>query len=501
MVANPYEDREPECEEVSWAAAFPGVAAGLSLCWCAVFQAAKESTVPSALCASCLVLFFLFVCSICLMILNGNCHDEDQAFVLSMSLMFFIPIALVLCCMISSGILSCLDKCLADNSAGTDERPAGRDERQQTTGPTGPTSRGRTSRPRVRRAQRMLREALILGDSSIADLLLDFRERRFHALWRMYRCVFMTFMHCQLRCSCCAGVSEEDKSPTSPGSLSPASRASVSRASLFFAYEDEDAGELPIHYLARGEMYGEAPQRGAAAAARRCLTWGGQKRTLPQLTDERRARLLRDLVASGRLPFGQLYVINAFAQTPLHCAASSGSSAVVLEIQALLRNQSVALGAGESVEAVGEMMWAQDAHGDSPCDVALKNGHVSCASHMSGEWGVWQGLSKLPAQRQALRDCLAGALGQMSPAPPAEEGNQRGPKPMIHEDAGQLLSLLDRQIRELQTSCGLVLARNAAQLLPRNAAEALLRYHDFDVQTAAAAFRSSPRDAWRSKRR
>lgn len=345
----------------------------------------------------------------------------------------------------------------------------------------------------------MLREALILGDGSIADLLLDFRERRFHGLWRMYRCIFMTFMHCQLRCSCCAGV-PEDESPTSPvsdrghTSLSPTSRTSISRASLFFSYEDEDAGEMAIHYLARGERFGEGTG-GASAAAQRCLSWGGQRRTLPELTDERRARLLRELLGSGRLPFGQLYVVNAFGQTPLHCAASSGSSAVVQEVQILLRSQSAALGAVEHVEeAVEEALWAEDAHGDSPCEVALRSGHVTCASLLAGEWGKWQGLLKVPATRQALRECLAGALGQMSPAPP-EQGNNRHPKLVVHEDAGQLLSLLDQQISELQALCGLVLASNSAQLLPRNAAEALLRCNEFDVQAAATAFRRSPRDA------
>lgn len=41
----------------------------------------------------------------------------------------------------------------------------------------------------------------------------------------------------------------------------------------------------------------------------------------------------------------------------------------------------------------------------------------------------------------------------------------------------------------------MVFAGNAVQLLPRNACEALLRCHDFDVQRAAAAFRASARDA------
>eukprot|EP00913_Durusdinium_trenchii_P035180 g32911.t1 len=51
------------------------------------------------------------------------------------------------------------------------------------------------------------------------------------------------------------------------------------------------------------------------------------------------------------------------------------------------------------------------------------------------------------------------------------------------------------EISELQALCGLVLASNSAQLLPRNAAEALLRCNEFDVQAAATAFRRSPRDA------
>lgn len=100
---------------------------------------------------------------------------------------------------------------------------------------------------------------------------------------------------------------------------------------------------------------------GPSAAAQRCLNWGGQRRTLPELTDDRRARLLRELVHSGRLPFGQplgknsihtslssevsrLYVVNAYAQTPLHCAASSGSSSMVQELLALVGSQATVVG-------------------------------------------------------------------------------------------------------------------------------------------------------------
>lgn len=89
------------------------------------------------------------------------------------------------------------------------------------------------------------REALILGDVSVADLLLDFKDRNCHGLWRLYRCVFMTFIHCQLRCSCCAGVPEHDGSPTSPAShATPTSRTSVSRASLFFSHSKR----IPCHF-------------------------------------------------------------------------------------------------------------------------------------------------------------------------------------------------------------------------------------------------------------
>lgn len=38
-------------------------------------------------------------------------------------------------------------------------------------------------------------------------------------------------------------------------------------------------------------------------------------------------------VLNGKMILFRLYVVNAFGQTPLHCAASSGSSAVVQEKQ------------------------------------------------------------------------------------------------------------------------------------------------------------------------
>jgi len=488
MWANPFTDRSLTCSEASWAAAFPAITVSISFCWFCVFYAAREASVPLAMACSCLILAALFFGSVSLLFLSANCDDVDHEFVLSMALMVVVPLALPICVACLSLFMNCLDSCA-----------------RAVEGPTGSTERQRPKRntPRVRRAQRMLREALILGDSNVADLLLDFKERRCHGLWRMYRCVFMTFMHCQLRCSCCAGVPEDDAhSPISPasatghgGHTTPTSRASVSRASLFFSYDDEDAGEMCIHYLSRGEHFArEGASGGPSAAAQRCLLWGGQRRTLPELTDERRARLLRDLVSSGRLPFGQLYVVNAHAQTPLHCAASSGSCAVIQELWTL-GTHTTGLGAAEEVEeAGGEMLWAEDINGDSPCEAALKKGHVSAARLLAGDHGQWQGLLKLSQQRHALRECLAGALGQMSPDPPETASHQKS-KMMIHEDAEQLLVHLNNQIHELQQTCGLVLAGTTAQLLPRNAAEALLRSNEFDVQAAATAFRASPREA------
>eukprot|EP00435_Cladocopium_sp_Y103_P020007 s3396_g4.t2 len=493
MWSNPYvADRQLTCSEVSWASSFPAITASLSLCWCLVFYGASESPVPTAIAGSCLAVTSLFFGAIALLILNGNCEGEDQEYVVSIALMVVVPLALPFCCGCCSILNSCLDSCARADRADRADRGAGAE--------TAPQRPSRRRVPRVRRAQRMLREALILGDSNVADLLLDFKERRCHLLWRMYRCVFMTFMHCQLRCSCCAGVPEDDvpKSPASPasgGHATPTSRASVSRASLFFSYDDEDAGEMAIHYLCRGERFtSEGGSTGPSAAAQRCLNWGGQKRTLPELTDERRARLLRELVNSGRLPLGQLYAVNAFAQTPLHCAASSGSSAVVQDLLNFLE-PTAPVGAPDLEDhARGEMLMAEDVNGDSPCEAALRNGQVTSASILAGEYGHWQGLLKLPQQRQALRECLTGALGQMSPEPP-QAGQQQKAKLLIHEDANQLLSHLDQQIRQLQTLCGLVLAGGSAQLVPRNAAEALLRSHEFDVQAAAAAFRKSPREA------
>ena len=53
-------------------------------------------------------------------------------------------------------------------------------------------------------------------------------------------------------------------------------------------------------------------------------------------------------------------------------------------------------------------------------------------------------LRKLPGQRQALRHCLAGALGQMGSERPEREKKEKA-KLLIHEDTGQLLTHLDQQ--------------------------------------------------------
>ncbi|CAE7029418.1 ANKIB1, partial [Symbiodinium natans] len=489
--ANPFSDGQPiTCAEVGWAALFPPVFVGMHVGWLICFVIAREWAVLPMLTGSFLAVACLLITSIVLLILTaaGSCDREvEQRYVISTCLMLQCPCALVCCCGCKSFLSSWCD--------GAEDRQRTRQAQRE----------AQPKRPRVRRAQRILREALILGDGSITDLLLDFRERRCRVLWRMYRCIFLSFMHCQCRCSCCAGVPEDDpKSPTSPspserGHGTPTSRASVSRASLFFSYDDED-GEMAIHYLARGEhRVGEGRAATAAAeAAQRCMAWTQRDQRLwklPELTDERRARLLHELATSGRLPLAQLQVVNASAQTPLHCAAASGSYAVAQELLLLMGHQVEGIGAAmEEGLAVG-LLAIEDASGDSPCEVALRNGHMVCARLLAGDHDQWQGLLKLPHQRHALRECLSGALGRMSPD--GSLSKEPLAKHVVHEGEKQLLSALEQQIQELQNSCGLVASSGtqSLQLLPRDAAEALLQSHMFDVEAAVAAFRVSPREA------
>ncbi|CAJ1353421.1 unnamed protein product [Effrenium voratum] len=478
------EDFENPCAEASWSAAFPAVAAGSAFFWLWVFCKAKEWAVGWGLLGSCLVFSFLSVTSVVLLILSSSCSALERGFVISMSCMFLVPLGMACCCF----GLSRIESCCSSERAPTPTSPT-------------PARPARAPKIRVRRAQRLLREALILGDLQIADLLLDFREKKCRVLWRLYRCIFMTFAHCQLRCSCCASLPEDDEKAAashgaSPASASPASRNSVSRASLFFSYNDEEAGEMPIHYLARGSGFDSGGMTTAAAeAAQSCLS-SAKRKSLPELTDERRARLLRELTVSGRLPFGQLYVVNSHLQTPLHCAASSGSSAVVEELLVLLGVQPEVIGAIDDVELAlqqTEILTAEDVQGDSPCEAALKHGHVSTAHLLAGPYGSWPGLVRLPQQRRVLGETIAGALSRMSPEPPTSIAAKMAPT--IHETTTHLLTHLERQIQELQTLCGLVHGAEATSLLPRNAAEALLRCHEFDVQAAARAFRASPREA------
>ncbi|CAE7793985.1 ANKIB1 [Symbiodinium sp. KB8] len=495
--ANPFAQGQAiTCHEVGWAAAFPSVFGGVAVGWLCCFCIAREWVVFPMISMSFLAVLALAVVSICLLIYvaAGSCdRDVERSYVMSTCLMLLCPFALFCCCTCNS--------CLSSWREGAEDRRRTREAQAEAA-----QREARAKRPRVRRAQRILREALIYGDETIADLLLDFRERRCRALWRMYRCVFLSLMHCQCRCSCCAGVPEDAEmspaslSPSERGHGTPASRASASRASLFFSYDDEDAGEMPIHYLARGEhRVGEGRAAVAAAeAAQRCLVWTQRDQRLwklPELTDERRARLLRELATSGRLPLTQLQVVNAAAQTPLHCAAASGSYAMAQELLSLLGHEVEAIGASVYTEEgqAGSLLAAEDAHGDSPCEVALRNGHVVCARLLAGDFGQWQGLLKLPQQRQALRECLSGALGRLNPD--GSLSDVAIARHVVHEET-QLLSALEQQIRQLQDLCGLVVASSRSpQLLPRDAAEAMLQKHMFDVQAAAAAFRISPREA------
>ncbi|CAE7734746.1 unnamed protein product, partial [Symbiodinium pilosum] len=250
------------------------------------------------------------------------------------------------------------------------------------------------------------------------------------------------------------------------GHGSPASRNSVSRASLFFSPAVASVVPAAELYLCRAEVTmmkmpvkwpsitsreGSTvslkaqpwlPQEGRAAAAaaeaaQRCLSWTHRDQRLwklpdppsaalspseqqlansfsehpnyinQELTDERRARLLHELATSGRLPLGQflgkekmrvnhrLQVVNAAAQTPLHCAAASGSCAVAQELLVLL---------GHEVATIGAAAYTEEASMTGPETESSCDG---CAN--AGP------LRKLPQQRQALRECLSGALGRMNP--------------------------------------------------------------------------------------
>ncbi|CAJ1435625.1 unnamed protein product [Effrenium voratum] len=459
---------DASCVQVLWMSTFPGIAALMILMWCCMLLAARNchnadvGLLPALVC--CVVLMGYLVCvSSSSMVFSHNCEGEDETFVYSMAAMVLGPLLVPpLFCVLGWCLWSCVLSWISASQA--------------------PRS------PRIQRGQWLLREALLLGDASLVDLLLGFRQRRCcRGTWRLYRCVLLS-LHCQWRCSkfCCADSDEEStsasdtedatsSSSTSSSSSSSRSVAKARRASLLYYYEEE--GQTGIHYLARGTRSVRGARR------RRGCCWCCRRQYWPQVTDERRARLLRELVLSKHLPSSQLVERNVEGQVPLHCAASTGSEEVVQELLRLTESE-------RDRELARTLLLVADFEGNSPCETALLFGHFRTARLLVGEQR--SGLLRLPMHQQGLQDCVSGALARITLDSTMRAAS---PKPSVHE-AAALLAHLEHQIQELRLACGfLPQTAGNLQLLPHEVAEALLKSHRFDVKAAAEAFRHSPREA------
>jgi len=170
----------------------------------------------------------------------------------------------------------------------------------------------------------------------------------------------------------------------------------------------------------------------------------------------------------------QLSLEDDHKRTALHAAAATGSYAVIQRVTLRL-----------DVHA-GHLM-ALDVDGDTPCQVALRCGHVPSATLLIGAPGSWIGLASLPAKQKAVTDCVQGALVQLRPTAPSSDRVRRAPSLLLHNDSAQVLSHLDERVQEL--------GRQTDVRLSREALEALLRFHGFVVDDGVAAYRQDPRSA------
>jgi len=405
------------------------------------------------------------ILAIALIALHVTCEDESRVFALSVSLMYFVPficgvLAIMpsimedcstpqrLCALVSAGSCSCC------NCRGGCLR-------------TQPARRAPVVR--VPTAQRLLRTAVILGDEALVDLLVDVRNRKRHLLWRLCRCFRLSCAHCQWRCS--GFVSKSTIAPT--GVEEAGAEERVPRAALSFVYED-DHRDTSIHYLARGAYHRDLATQHRSQPTGWCRWLRCRSRlpqALPQFTDLGRARLFKTLFEHGKLNIEDVLSVNRKRQTSLHCAASTGSHHVLQELITALHVYGFV---------------DTDIDGKTPCEVALERGHLDCAQMLLGY--DLSGLSRLQQFRGVVRDTLERVLGQLRDFGPQEESvHDEVPTDAVYEGSTEVLHHFDQLLVELRQRIGAE--------LPREACEALLRFHRFSIDATVAAYSHDARQA------
>mmetsp|Transcript_79659 Transcript_79659/g.257596 ORF Transcript_79659/g.257596 Transcript_79659/m.257596 type:complete len:1041 (-) Transcript_79659:255-3377(-) len=394
---------------------------------------------------------------------SADCVGDSHTFVLSVNLMLILGVmlGLMFCVCINFVRFTSACRCLLGLCRGhrhaSQARPA----------PAEPAAAAPA--PRIPRVYTLLRDACALGDSFLVSLLLDLDGHREQLCWRAWRCLLLC---------CCLGQCRPSRH-----SQTEQKHGRVSRASVAFAFEDDDSSTA-VHYIALGTWHS---REGGPRQHGLFRLWPGNTSGLwPQLTDRRRARLFARLVDSGWIEPAMLSAQNGKGRTPLHCAASTGSIETVRTIDKYLRSSG-------TVED-GSCLRLADANWDTPLDLALKAGKLDMAClllSLGAEREHWVGLTRREQHRGQVRsslDVLAQpSRGGRSVSPSVGSPQRLEQVQAVLADSQAVLEHMNLQVRELQ--------RQVGSPLPLEAAQALLRYHNFDIAVAARAFAEGPRAA------
>lgn len=441
--AHPFQDEDAasDCDHpdiLPIAVSFPILACCLSFCFCVPLLKPSGGTAHGTCFCVALGSFVMFGLAVRLLVTPGACDGDKATFALSLGVINATPLGLVFV----FGIVFCLlGLCVACAEGCGSARQA---------------IKRQASKERTPTAQKILRNAMVFGDSFMVDLLIDIHGRGGNPCWRFYRCMFLGCMHGQFRWSCCTRracdprYEEQDSTRIAP------------RASLSYCYVDGEGG-YPVHYLCRGSHSARSSthvHRRAFGCFRRFL------RSLPERTDSSRARILQELLESGHLGHSALLGTNSAGETSLHCAASTGSMAVLQVILARLDSE------------MG--FFTKDKSGNTPCDVALRGGCLRCAQLLAGPPGLWPGMSRLQPEGTAVQACLQDALQRLQPHGQSESVDQAFRTPLVHQGSKDVLVHLDIQLDEF--------SRRVKHSLPREAVEGLLRSHAYSVDAAVLAY-------------
>ena len=297
------------------------------------------------------------------------------------------------------------------------------------------------------------------------------------------------------------------------------------RATVHFAYED-DLLNQPLHYVCLG------PKMGDVWAFRRFKE--NNEARLSELTDARRAECLQSIVGwslanatavptmelesgpgagPGRSSFVQadnFTATNVDGWTMLHCCAQSNSSITMRVVLECLPKFEL---------NVRDVAIAEDTRGLTPVCVALQRGHLSIASELLQVMGDGSLTSKHAALGGAFREqldlveqLLSRCLQRLIDAAPRRFARWMAQGTTVTDVIGEL----DAQLGDLQNATSALQSGNRvnrqAEAVPvtdvlgdlvaqldtlqhetglsnRQAAEAVLRHHNFDLSSAINAVR------------